>query len=97
MGKAPKPSYELAMERLRASDPAASKKPSLNAKQKEAIAEARRIAASKLAEREILFQDALKQIRDPADREKAEGEYVTDRRRIDEDCERQVEAIRRRS
>jgi hypothetical protein len=97
MGKPPKSSYELAMERLRASDPAASTKSSLNAKQKEAIAEPRRIAASKLAEREILFQDALKLIRDPADREKAEGEYVTDRRRIDEDCERQVEAIRRRS
>jgi hypothetical protein len=33
---------------------------------------------------------------DPAEREKAQSNYLTDRRRIDEDCERQVEAIRRR-
>jgi len=94
MGKPPKSSFELTMERLRAADPAGAKKSSLTAKQKEAIAEARRVASSRLAEREILFHDALKQIRDPADREKAEGEYVIDRKRIDEDCERQIEAIR---
>ena len=85
------------MERLRAADPKEAKQPALSAKQKEAIAEARRVAASKRAEREILFQDALKQIRDPADREKAEGEYAIDRKRIDEDCERQIEAIRART
>jgi hypothetical protein len=83
------------MERLRATDPAQAKKTSLTAKQKEAIAEARRVAAARLAEREILFQDALKRMPDPAEREKAESEYLTDRRRIDEDYERQAEAIRR--
>jgi hypothetical protein len=95
MGKQPKSSYELAMERLQAEDPAGAKKSPLSAKQKEAIAEARRVAASQLAEREILFRDALKQTPDPAEREKAENGYLTDRRRIDEDCERKVEAIRR--
>jgi hypothetical protein len=97
MGKAPKSSYELVMERLRAADPKEEKKRSLTAKQKEAIAEARRVAAARAAEREILFHDALKKIRDPAEREKAEAEYRTDRRRIDEDCEREVEKIRVRS
>jgi|SRR5690242_6493090 hypothetical protein len=97
MGKPPKSSYELVMERLRAADPKEANKAPLNAKQKEAIAEARRVAAAKLAEREILFQDALKKIHDPAEREKAETEYRTDRRRIDEDCEREVEKIRGRS
>jgi hypothetical protein len=97
MGKPPKSSFELAMERLRAADSPETKKSSLSAKQKEAIAEARRVSASRLAEREILFHDSLKQLRDPADREKAEGEYVIDRKRIDEDCERQIEAIRGQS
>jgi hypothetical protein len=97
MGKPPKSSYELVMERLRAADPAETKKASLSAKQKEAIAEARRVAAARLAEREILFQDALKGMHDPAERDKAESEYRTDRRRINEDCEREVEAIRRGS
>jgi hypothetical protein len=95
MGKPPKSSYELVMERLRAADPKAEKKSSLTAKQKEAIAEARRVAAARAAEREILFHDALKKIHDPAEREKAEAEYRTDRRRIDEDCEREVEGIRK--
>lgn len=83
------------MERLRAADPAGTKKSSLSAKQKEEIAEARRVAAARLAELEILFQDALKQSHDPAEREKAEGEYRIDRKRIDDDLERKVEAIRR--
>jgi hypothetical protein len=83
------------MERLREADPAGAKKSPLSPKQKEDIAEARRVAAAQLAEREILFKDALKQTRDPAEREKAEREYLIDRRRIDDDCERKVEAIRR--
>jgi hypothetical protein len=97
MGKPPKSSYELVMERLRAADPKTEKKGSLTAKQKEAIAEARRVAKARAAEREILFHDALKKIHDPAEREKAESEYATDRRRIDEDCEREVEKIRGKS
>jgi len=95
MGKQPKSSYELARDRLRAADPPGAKKSALSAKQKEEIAEARRVAAAQLAEREILFEDALKETHDPAEREKAENGYRIDRRRIDDDCERKVEAIRR--
>jgi len=84
------------MERLRAADPEGTQEVRLTARQKEEIAEARRVAAARLAEREILFHDAMKKAVDPAEREKAESNYMTDRRRIDEDCERQVEAIRRR-
>ncbi|MCA1685783.1 MAG: hypothetical protein LC745_07300 [Planctomycetia bacterium] len=95
MANSPKSSFELAMERLRAADPAGTKEKPLSSKQKEEIAEARRVAAARMAECEILFRDALKQIREPAEREKAEGEYQIDRQRINEDCERAVEAIRR--
>lgn len=96
MADAPKTSFELAMERLRAADPPASKKEKpLTPAQKEKIAEVRRVAAARLAECEILFNDPLKQSRDPVEREKAEGEYRIDRQRINADLERAIEAIRR--
>jgi hypothetical protein len=96
VGKQPKSSYELAMERLQAADPAKAKKSSpLSAKQKGEIAEARQVAAARLAEVEILYKDALKDMPDPAEREMAESRYLIDRKRIDDDCERKVEAIRR--
>ncbi len=89
-----KSSYELAMERLRAADPDAGKGRPLTAAQKEKIAEARRIAAARLAELEIRFHDARKGFRDAAEQEKAEAEYQIDRRRVDEDLERAIAEIR---
>src|SRR5438477_12122162 len=95
MADAPKSSFELAMERLRAADPSEPKEKPRSAGQKEKIAEARRIAAARLAECEILFKDAMKRTPDPAEREKAEGEYQIDRQRINDDVERMIDAIRR--
>jgi hypothetical protein len=83
------------MERLRADDQKAGvEETPLTSGQKERIAESRRAATARLAEREILFRDALQRIADPAGREKAEQEYQIDRRRITEDCERAIAAIR---
>ena len=60
VGKPPKSSFELAMERLRAADrEAGAEETKLSGAQKEKIAEARRVATSRLAEREILFKDAM--------------------------------------
>ena len=95
MAKMPKSSFELAMERLRAADPAGAKEKPLSSKQKEDIAEARRVATARLAETEILFKDAMKQAHDPAEREKAEREYQIDRQRINEDRDLAIDAIRR--
>ena len=95
MSKKLKSSFELAMERLNAGDSKATKSSPLSAKQKEEIGEAKRVAAARLAEREILFRDAMTRLADPAQREQAEDEYRIDRQRIDEDCEKKVEAIRR--
>lgn len=95
MAKAPKSSFELAMERLRAADSSATKEKPLSSTQKEKIAEARRVAAARLAECEILFKDAMKRTPDPAAREKAEGEYQIDRQRINDDLDRAIDAIRR--
>jgi hypothetical protein len=93
---APKSSFDLAMERLRAADQksGAAELP-LTPAQKKRIAEARRVATSRLAEREILFRDAMQKTGDPAEREKAEREYQIDRQRINDDCERAIEGIRR--
>jgi hypothetical protein len=96
MSNAPKSAVELAMERLRAADREAGiEETTLNDAQKAAIAEARTVAASRLAEREILFRDALRKVLDPAAREKAEEEYQVDRSRIEADRDRAVERIRR--
>jgi len=96
MSNAPKSAFELAMERLKAADREAGveEKPLTDA-QKAAIAEARAVASSRLAEREILFRDALKKVYDPAEREKAEEEYRIDRGRIEADRDRAIERIRR--
>jgi hypothetical protein len=95
MANAPKSSFELAMERLRAADSAETKEKPLTSTQKEEIAEARRVAAARLAECEILFKDALKRTSDSSEREKAEGEYQIDRQRINDDRDRAIDAIRR--
>jgi hypothetical protein len=91
-----KSSYDLAMERLRAADRASgTAEAPLSPAQKKDIAEARRVATSRLAEREILFKDAMRKTADPAEREKAEREYQIDRQRINDDLERTLESIRR--
>ncbi len=98
MGDAPKSSFDLAMERLRANDRTAGvEETKLSPAQKKKIAEARRVATSRLAEQEILFRDAMQKTDDPAKREKAEREYQLDRQRITDDCERAIETIRRQA
>jgi hypothetical protein len=95
MSNAPRSSFELAMERLRAADREAGVEESpLTDAQKAAIAEARAVAVSRLAEREILFKDALRKVYDPAEREKAEEEYRIDRSRIEADRDRAIDRIR---
>jgi len=94
-GNAPKSSFDLAMERLRATDRESGfEETPLSLAQKREVAEVRRVASSRLAEREILFGDAIRKTHDPAEREKAEREYQIDRQRINDDCERAIEAIR---
>ena len=86
------------MERLRLADQKAGvEETKLSGSQNEKIAEARRVAAARLAEREILFNDAMQKTQDPAEREKAEQEYQTDRQRINADRDRAIEAIRRQT
>lgn len=96
MSQAPKSAFELAMERLKAADRAEGvEEAPLTEGQKAEIAEVRRVASSRLAEREILFRDALKKELDPVSRERLEEEYRVDRQRIEADRDRAVEKVRR--
>lgn len=95
MGRKQKSAYDLAMERLEAADRESGvRKTSLSGVQKEAIAEARRVAASRLAEQEILFRDAIPKTASRAERDKAEDEYRSARKRIEDDRDRAIESIR---
>src|SRR5262245_11093868 len=96
----PKSSYELAMEKLKARDrergeaaPAA-----LTDDQKRRIEEIRRVHQARLAEREILYRsDRAKLLGDPEGGEKLrelEENYLTDRRRIEEQRDKGIEEAR---
>jgi hypothetical protein len=93
--EAPKSAYELAMERLRKKDAAegVEQRP-LTDEQRAAIAEARRVAESRVAEREILHQSAVRGVVDPASLEELDLQYRRDRDRIQADLDRKIAEIR---
>jgi hypothetical protein len=92
---APKSAVELAMARLRAKDREAgvTEKPLTDA-QREAIAEARRVAEARLAEREILYQSRRRGVVEPEALATLEEEYRRDRDRVLYDRDRKIESIR---
>ena len=75
----PKSSYELAMEKLKKKDAEAGiEEQVLTDAQRAAIAEARSLYDSRIAERRILHQSAVLGIVDPAEREERETELRRD-------------------
>ena len=93
--EAPKSAYELAMERLRKKDREEGVEDSpLTDEQREAIAEARRVAEARAAEREILHQSALRRTVDPEAVAQLDEEYRRDRDRIVSDRDRKIARIR---
>jgi hypothetical protein len=92
----PKSAYELAMERLRKKDrDEGVEQHAPTAAQREAIAEARRVAEARLAEREILHSSKMRGVLDPEAREALEQEYRRDREHIISDRDRKIEDARR--
>jgi hypothetical protein len=93
--EAPKSAYELAMERLRRKDreEGVEERP-LTDEQRASIAEARRVAEARLAEREILHQAALRRTADPEAAATLEEEHRRDRERIASDRDRKIREIR---
>src|ERR1700730_10452966 len=95
---APKSAYELAMERLRKKDrDEGVEDRAPTPAQREAFAEARRIADARLAEREILHASKMRGILEPEAREALEREYRRDREHIISDRDRKIEDARRGS
>jgi hypothetical protein len=92
---APKSAYELAMERLRRKDDEAGvTAQALTDAQREAIAEARRVADAKVAELQIMHRTKVLTLADPVERAAAEDGLRRDIQRVRDDCDRKVERIR---
>jgi hypothetical protein len=92
---APKSAYELAMERLRKKDEDAGVSAQvLTDAQREAIAEARRVAEAKVAEAQIMHRSRAAALGDPAERAAAEDALRRDVQRIRDDCDRKIGKIR---
>ena len=94
---APKTAYELAMERLRQKDKEGGvvERP-LTDEQKKAIAEARQVYEAKVAEREILHRDALRQAKSYEEVQKLNDELARDRDRFARDRDRKIGEVRKR-
>jgi hypothetical protein len=91
----PKSAVELAMERLRKKDAetgTAGAPPSEG--QKAAIAEARSLHGSKVAELEILQRSKMAGLHDPAERMQTEEAYRRDLVRLHDELERKIGKIR---
>lgn len=100
MSERPKSAYEITLEKLKRQDRERGEAAptALSESQKKAIAEIRRVAQAKVAEREILYRsERQKVLQDPegaAKLQTIEEEYASDRRRIDADRDRQIEKVR---
>ncbi len=97
MSKVPKSAYEIALEKLERQDQERGEKPpaTLNDRQKKAIAEIRTKCDAGLAEREILFKaESEKVMADPDAIDKIEEEYARERRRLEEQRDREIAAVR---
>lgn len=94
-----KSAYELAMEKLRRKDAERGESEErLTDKQREEIAELRRVYKAKVAEREILHQSDLKKTREKRDPEALralEEGYQRDRARLEGELESKVAAVRK--
>lgn len=97
MSDAPKSAWEIALEKLEKQDRergTGSPAPLTDAQKKE-IAAARQRGQAKLAEAEILHQDQRKKaFEDPEALAKVEEEYRSERRRIEEARDRDIERIK---
>jgi hypothetical protein len=91
----PKSAVEIAMERMRRKDAdngVVDRPPT--EEQKAAIAEARNVHGSKVAELEILHRSKMAAMFDPAERVQAEDDYRRDLARLNDDLERKIGKIR---
>jgi hypothetical protein len=90
-----KSAYELAMEKLRKKDAEAGvEEQVLTETQRQAIAEARSLYDSRVAERRILHSSAMVAVLDPAERDEREAELRRDLDRFASDRDSKIRRIR---
>ena len=89
-----KSAYDLALERLEADGIEKPREGDLDPATLERISEVRNRTEAKLAELEILHRDQLASTADPTEREKIEEEYATERRRLEEKRDSEIEKLR---
>ena len=91
-----KSAYELAMERLAKSDPAAAP---LSAEQKSRLAEIDRVYQGKIAEREIFLKQQLKSAlgaRNLEEADKVRQQISSEKARLEEEREDEKDRVRRK-
>ena len=95
MADEPKSALELVMERLKKKDAEAGieEKPLTDA-QRAAIAEARNVYDSRVAERRILHQSTMRRTTDPAEADEREAEFRRDLERFESDRDAKIKRIR---
>jgi hypothetical protein len=95
MNDTPKSAFDLVMERLRKKDAEAGvEEQTLTDDQRAAIAEARSVYESRVAERRIMHQSAILGIFDPAERDEREAELRRDLERFAYDRDAKIKQIR---
>lgn len=77
-----KSAYELALERLDAQGIERPHEERFSEETKRALAEARKLTESKLAELEILHRDRMQRLEDPAKRDEQDEFYRLEKERI---------------
>jgi hypothetical protein len=90
-----KTAYELALERLERQGMRRPEDTPLTDEDRHQMADIRTRAEAKLAELDILRRDKMAKSRDPSQRQEAEEYYQLERKRIEEERERKLEAIRK--
>jgi hypothetical protein len=95
MSDAPKSAFELAMEKLKKKDAESGvEEQVLTDEQRAAIAEARSVHESRVAERRIMHQSAINAVFDPAELEERNTELRRDLDRFESDLEAKIRKIR---
>lgn len=95
MSDSPKSAYELALEKLKKKDAAAGiQEQVLTDAQRAAIAEARGVHDSRVAERRIMHQSTIRGLFDPADLEERNTELRRDLERLESDLDAKIRKIR---
>ncbi|HET7216664.1 MAG TPA: hypothetical protein VFJ02_01390 [Vicinamibacterales bacterium] len=95
MSDAPKSAYELAMEKLKKKDADAGiQEQVLTDAQRAAIAEARSVYESRVAERRIMHRSAVAGIFDPAELEERNTEMRRDLERFESELDAKIRRIR---